>query len=108
MPGSVTIHSDGGVWRTISPGIERKILLFDRETKMQSSLIRSAKGAVFPAHEHEMVEECVILEGSVRLGSIELSAGDYQLMAPGMPHIAAVSDTGALMFVRGERRATLS
>ncbi len=55
-----------------------------------------------------MVEECVILEGSVRLGSIELSAGDYQLMAPGMPHIAAVSDTGALMFVRGERRATLS
>ncbi len=103
--GGLTIGAAEGIWETVAPGIERKILFFDPDAGMQSSLLRMAKGAVYPAHDHAMFEECLILEGSVRTGSVVLSVGDYQLMPPGVPHAAAVSDTGALMFIKGERRA---
>jgi quercetin dioxygenase-like cupin family protein len=82
-------------------GIERS-LFRNNETGGRSSVVRLARGSRFPRHAHEGSEEVVVLEGSVRIGGVELSAGDYLFTSPGEEHdVVALSD--ATIFVSSQR-----
>ena len=89
-------------WKaTDYPGIERS-LFRNNETGGRSSVVRLAKGSRFPRHAHEGTEEVVVLAGTVRIGGVELTAGDYLFTGPGEEHdVVAVTDTS--IFVSSQR-----
>jgi quercetin dioxygenase-like cupin family protein len=94
----VTVRSDAGEWMDLVPQVQVKVLHSDG--RYNSILLRMAPGASIPAHFHEDDEECVVLEGRVRIGDVGVSAGDYHLALSGSRHGELRSDTGALLFLR--------
>lgn len=101
----VTVHAAEGKWMQIAPGVQFKVLHDDG--RMRSFLLRMAPGARLPAHGHAAEEACVVLEGSARLGDIEVRAGDFHLALPGSVHGEVTSRTGALLFLRAASGAGL-
>ncbi len=84
------------------PGIERS-LFRNNESGGRSSVVRLSRGSRFPRHAHEGTEEVVVLSGTVRIGDVELMAGDYLFTSPGEEHdVVAVSD--ATIFVSSQKR----
>jgi quercetin dioxygenase-like cupin family protein len=83
------------------PGIDRS-LFRTNETGGRSSVVRLTQGSRFPRHAHQGTEEVVVLAGTVRIGGVELSAGDYLFTSPGEEHdVVAVSE--AAIFVSSQR-----
>lgn len=89
-------------WKaTDYPGIERS-LFRNNDTGGRSSVVRLTRGSRLPRHAHEGTEEVVVLAGTVRIGGVELSAGDYLFTSPGEEHdVVAISD--ASIFVSSQR-----
>lgn len=100
MKALTTLRSDEGKWIRMLPGIEIKLLFEDEENKSRSLLMRVGAGAVFPAHEHDGLEECLVLEGELNMGDLTLYAGDYHIARQGAAHADLTSRTGALLFFR--------
>jgi quercetin dioxygenase-like cupin family protein len=97
----MTVRAEEGVWITLLPGVEKKILCENlEEGQIQSYLLRMAPGTTLPAHEHMADEECLMLEGEAMIGDIHLSAGDYHFARKGSKHGLITTQTGALAFLR--------
>lgn len=89
-------------WKaTHYPGIERS-LFRNNDGGGRSSLVRLASGSRFPRHAHEGTEEVVVLAGTVHIGGVELSAGDYLFTSPGEEH-DVVALTDASIFVSSQK-----
>ncbi len=98
-----TVRAGVGVWEPVAPGIERKLLWESLDTV--SCMLRLAPGATVAAHGHLLDEECVVLEGSVRIGrDLVLRTGDFHVGVQGVAHGEASSDTGAVVYLRGAKR----
>lgn len=98
-----TVRAEEGFWRTIGPGIQRKVLWIDEAT--ESCMVRLAPGARVHEHLHPMDEECVVLEGSLRIGAdLLLRPGDFHVAARGSMHEPVTTETGALIYLRGARK----
>ena len=78
-------------------GVEMKTLLFDRDTGVVTSLMKFAPGAKLPDHEHVLVEQTYVLEGSLICGEGECKAGDYVWRPAGSRHEAWAGPEGGLM-----------
>lgn len=78
-------------------GIFVKVLRFDdAQRRPPTFLLKFWPGASYPNHVHPAGEEVFVLEGEVRFGTIQLSAGDYLYTPPGETH-AVHSRTGCVM-----------
>lgn len=100
-----TVRTGPEGWQTVAPGIERKLLW--AADGAQSCLLRLAPGARVEGHLHRADEECVVLEGSVRIGSdLVLHAGDFHVGLRGTTHPVTTSDTGAVVYLRGAADAS--
>ena len=97
----LTVQAGDGRWLPFAPGVEFK-LLHDGGA-IWSYLLRLAPGAQLPAHRHPVNEECVVLEGAVSFGPLQVSAGGYHLGREGVLHLSMVSERGAVLFLRGAR-----
>jgi anti-sigma factor ChrR (cupin superfamily) len=96
----LTVRADEDAWTRVTAGVERKVLY--QSGAAVTLLLRLAPGVSFPGHAHAMDEECIVLEGSLRIGSdLLLRAGDYHLGRQGSDHPDAFTDTGALVMLRG-------
>ncbi len=96
---TVSASEDG--WETTAPGVQRKMLWKSATT--QSCMVRLAPGASVAAHAHGLDEECVVLEGTLHIGSdIHLHKGDFHIGLAGSRHETASTETGALVYLRGE------
>ncbi len=95
-----TIDADDGDWQPFLDGVQLKVL---REHEgVLSYLLKLAPGASLPPHRHPLDEECVVLEGRLRVGSrVELGPGGYHLAHRGALHATIATDTGATIFLRG-------
>lgn len=93
--------TDGAFAPTPHPGMSIRLLNLDRERRQFSALIRLDAGAIYPSHAHDGPEECVVLEGELRVGDVRMRPGDYQRAEPGSAHADQWSETGALLFVTG-------
>jgi quercetin dioxygenase-like cupin family protein len=106
LPGNplqhLTMHADEGIWVTMLPGVEMKLLREDADTR--SYLLRMAAGARVSGHGHSHEEECMVLAGDVWLGDLHAHAGDYHLARRGVPHGVVRSDGGCLLFLRGQKQ----
>jgi quercetin dioxygenase-like cupin family protein len=94
-----TIQADEGEWAPFSPKVRIKLLRRDGAT--QSYLLRLEPGAVLLPHVHGRDEECMVLEGEVRIGNLVVKQGAYHLAPRGVAHEPIHSESGALLFLRG-------
>jgi quercetin dioxygenase-like cupin family protein len=95
-----TKRSDQGKWRPFGiPGIEMRVLYFDRDRNYATTLLRMAPGAVYPPHRHTEAEECYVLEGDVRVGAETFRAGDYQRAEAGSIHDVQSTEGGCVLLI---------
>ena len=75
------------------PGCEIKVLLFDASTGLLTSLMRFAPGATLPDHEHVLIEQTYLLEGSLvdlegPAEGVAVGPGEFVWREPGSRHSA--------------------
>jgi quercetin dioxygenase-like cupin family protein len=96
----LTIASDEGEWEPFLEGVWIKVLR--EHGGVLSYLLRLEPGAALPAHRHPQDEECVVLEGRLRVGTgVAIGPGGYHLAHGGALHATISSETGATIFLRG-------
>ncbi len=100
----LTLAADGepgaADWQPFMSGVAIKVLRESGDSL--SYLLRLAPGAELPPHRHPQDEECLVLEGRLRVGSrIEIGPGGYHLAHAGKLHARIHTDTGATIFLRG-------
>ena len=83
--------------KTRFAGVEAKTLLVDRETGVVTSLLKFAPGAKLPDHEHVLIEQTYVLEGSLLCGEGECKAGEFVWRPAGSRHEAWAGPSGGLM-----------
>lgn len=97
-----TVRAGASGWHDVGPGVQRKLLW--SADGAQSCLMRLAPGVQLPAHGHALDEECLVLEGTLRIEpDLLLGAGDFHVAARGSAHGVASTDTGALVYLRKAR-----
>lgn len=78
-------------------GVEVKTLVVDPETGLLTMLLRMAPGAILPDHEHVLIEQTFVIEGSLICGEGECGAGDFVWRPAGSRHEARAGPDGGLM-----------
>lgn len=96
---SASVRSNEGGWTQVQDGFYKKELWSDGI--ISSQFYRLEPGAFLEGHWHPLDEECMILNGEIFLGDILLQEGDYHWAPKGSRHLDIMSETGALLFVRG-------
>ncbi len=95
-----TLRSDATPWEpTGIEGIEIRRLFVDRQRNQTTMLIRMAAGRSYPRHVHGGAEECLVLEGDLRVGDNVLHAGDYQRAPEGSLHGVQATDGGCVLLI---------
>ena len=83
-----------------APGVERKMLERDGdEVARATSLVRFAAGSAFDAHNHDLGEEFLVLEGIFSDEHGDYPAGTYVRNPPGTGHSPHSKD-GCTIFVK--------
>jgi anti-sigma factor ChrR (cupin superfamily) len=81
----------------LHPGVETKTLVVDRDSGLLTMLLRMAPGAKLPDHEHVLVEQTYVLEGSLVCGEGVCEAGEFVWRPAGSRHEAWAGSEGGLM-----------
>jgi anti-sigma factor ChrR (cupin superfamily) len=98
--GHVTVHAGAAGWKPLYEGVQIKVL--HRVGGVMSYLLRLAPGASLAAHRHPVDEECVVLEGRLRIGrDLVVDAGGFHLAHQDALHARITSDEGATIYLRG-------
>ena len=83
--------------KTIYPGVEAKTLLLERDSGLLTVLLKMAPGAKLPDHEHVLIEQTWVLEGSLECGEGVCRAGQFVWRPAGSRHEAWAGAEGGLM-----------
>jgi anti-sigma factor ChrR (cupin superfamily) len=100
---SVHVRPQSMEWRdTAFDGVAMKPLFVDRASGLLTVLMRMAPGAVLPDHEHVLVEQTYVLEGSLvdKEGAevgLTVSAGEYVARPAGSRHAAWTPEGGLML-----------
>jgi quercetin dioxygenase-like cupin family protein len=95
-----TVAAGEGDWQPFMAGVCIKVLR--EHDGVLSYLLRMDPGATLPAHRHPLDEECVVLEGRLRVGTgTEIGPGGYHLAHAGALHATLSTGSGATIFLRG-------
>ncbi|MCW5657551.1 MAG: cupin domain-containing protein [Burkholderiaceae bacterium] len=97
----LTVHAHQGVWQAFGPGVQLKLLHAAGDT--WSYLLKLERGAQLPTHRHPIDEECMVLEGTVQIGELQLGAGGFHLGRKDVLHAPITAVEPALLFLRGAR-----
>lgn len=93
-------HADEGDWKESGfPGVTFRTLLVDPTRGHFTAVVRMAAGATYPPHTHEGAEECLVLEGDLRIGEVTLRGGDYLCTPPGFQQVEQSTAGGCLLLV---------
>ena len=103
--GFLVVRAGEGQWLpTGDAGVSFKLLYTDRERGTFTTLVRMEAGASIPAHRHLGVEQCLVIEGDLRAGNVEMGAGDFNCSLPGSVHEEIATTGGALFLIVGPER----
>ena len=83
--------------KTAYPGVECKHLIVDRSTGLITSLLRFAPGVKLPDHEHVLIEQTYVLEGSLVCPEGVCTAGNFVWRPAGSRHEAWAGPEGGVM-----------
>jgi anti-sigma factor ChrR (cupin superfamily) len=93
-----SVRRDDG-WINLSKRVQAKVL-HDDGTSL-SWLLKLLPGGGLPVHDHaDGAEECMILEGQLRINGEDFFAGDFQIALPGSVHHEVSSEQGSLVYLR--------
>lgn len=93
------VAADAGEWQPFGRGVRIKVL--HEADGVMSYLLRMEPGSCLPPHRHPEVEETLVVEGEIRVGTHAVEGpGSYQRAAVGSLHATTTTQTGALLFVR--------
>lgn len=103
--GFLVVRAGEGQWLpTGDTGVSFKLLYTDRERGTFTTLVRMDAGATIRAHRHLGVEQCLVIEGDLRAGDVEMHAGDFNCSLPGSVHEEIATKGGALFLIVGPER----
>jgi anti-sigma factor ChrR (cupin superfamily) len=103
--GFLVVRAGEGQWLpTGDAGVSFKLLYTDRERGTFTTLVRMDAGASIRAHRHLGVEQCLVIEGDLRAGVVEMHAGDFNCSLPGSVHEEISTTGGALFLIVGPER----
>ena len=105
--GTRTARAAESAWHPLAAGVNFRLLHTDAARGTMTAFIRLQPGAAFEAHEHPTAEECLVLEGEIRIGAHRLVAGDMHIADEGTRHDVTRSEAGALLWVRAALPAGL-
>jgi anti-sigma factor ChrR (cupin superfamily) len=92
------VEVDALPWeKGVYPGIETKTLIVDRASGVLTMLLKMAPGARLPDHEHVLIEQTFVLQGSLVCGEGVCAAGDFVWRPAGSRHEAWAGPEGGLM-----------
>jgi anti-sigma factor ChrR (cupin superfamily) len=86
------------------PGCATKTLFFDKDTGVLTALFRMEPGAVLPDHEHVLIEQTYVLEGSLvdKEGpdaGLEIGPGEFVWRPAGSRHSAWAPNGGLFLAI---------
>lgn len=81
------------------PGVFVKQVCFDAATSMATSLIRMEPGSQYPHHLHTAQEQCYVISGDIRLGTVTLDSGDFSRACPGSHHGQVWTEKGCTLLI---------
>ena len=79
------------------PGVQTKTLLVEPDSGLLTMLLQMAPGAKLPDHEHVLIEQTWVLQGSLVCGEGVCKAGDFVWRPAGSRHEAWAGPEGGLM-----------
>jgi quercetin dioxygenase-like cupin family protein len=94
-------YNDSGWAESGLPGITIKPLYSNPALGTQTALVRLAPGTHYPKHRHVGTEECLVMEGVLRMDDITLNAGDFIVNKDGEIHHDTWTDEGCLLLLSG-------
>ncbi|MEX0350120.1 MAG: cupin domain-containing protein [Paracoccaceae bacterium] len=100
-PGIRTVRPEDGIWETLGNGLRRKIVHVDAGAERAGYFLELEAGSQLPEHAHAADEHCVVLKGTLKIGSQLFGAGAYQFAKRGHPHPPVTAETPALVFIYG-------
>ena len=97
---SITIRAEEDRWRPFpAPGVRWKKLSANRDRGTLTLLLEIAPGAAVPSHGHHGSEDCFVVDGSCRIGSLTLAKGDFHRVERGARHGTVQSDEGCTLLL---------
>jgi anti-sigma factor ChrR (cupin superfamily) len=86
------------------PGCETKTLLFGAKSGLATVLIKMAPGATLPDHEHVLIEQTYVLDGSLvdKEGpdaGLEIGPGEFVWRPAGSRHVAWCPKGGTMIAI---------
>ena len=81
---------------SVFEGVTFKTLLVDKESGIVTAYLKMEPGAILPDHEHVLIEQTYVLEGSLVCAEGECTAGNFVWRPAGSRH-KAWSPNGGLM-----------
>jgi anti-sigma factor ChrR (cupin superfamily) len=86
-------------WVLFGKRMQAKVLHDDGASL--SWLLKLLPGGSLPRHVHaDRAEECMVLEGQLRINGEVFKSDDYQIALPGSVHHDVSSENGSLVFLR--------
>ena len=82
--------------KTAYPGVEAKTLLLDRSSGLLTVLMKMAPNAKLPDHEHVLIEQTWVLEGTLICGEGKVTPGNFVWRPAGSRHEAWAGPEGNL------------
>ena len=82
--------------KTRHAGVETRTLVADPDTGLLTVITRMAPGARLPDHEHVLIEQTYVLEGTLHCGEGACKAGDFVWRPAGSRHEAWAGPEGCL------------
>src|SRR6516165_3011736 len=99
LPGSVTLRAAEAGWLPLSEGVSYRVLREQKYVGRQSLLIRMQPGATYRLHLHDSDEECLVIEGDLWFGDLELRSGDFHVALKGTTHPISRTVSGCLLHI---------
>jgi anti-sigma factor ChrR (cupin superfamily) len=97
--GSIKNSMRDSDWKVLTKSLHVKLLHDDGKTI--SWLLKLLPGGCLPQHDHaDGVEECMVIEGELKINGEPFKSGDYQVAYPGSIHHEVASATGAVLFLK--------
>ncbi|MBS0639569.1 MAG: cupin domain-containing protein [Acetobacteraceae bacterium] len=90
---------DQGSWVRIAPGAELRFLHVDPVGGGRSAFLRMDAGSAVPAHDHEELEECFVIDGTVVIDGEHYEPGDHVIAGAGTQHATIHAATPVRMLL---------
>lgn len=81
------------------PGVDVCDLFLDKRSNRRTVLIRMQPNTVYPDHDHDDAEECIVLDGELEIAGTVLRRNDYIRTPAGGHHGVPSSRTGCLLLI---------